>query len=149
MNADTDEFEISDRSYLHRAAVSALALLGLAAILAATLQLMGSAYGAAPLPVAAADAAPLDEFPGGHDLRPAADEIPLAEYYSVAGKDAADTTAILDALFTLIASGCLLFLAYGAWLCATVRVRARSDGAQRSAAPECAAAGTSTGSYPG
>lgn len=149
MNADTDEFDIPDHSYLYRAAVSALALLGLAAILAATLQLMGSAYGAAPLPVAAADAAPLDEFPGGYELTPAADEIPLAEYYSVVKTDAADTTAVLDALFTLIASGCLLFLAYGAWLCAAVRSPARRDGAQQSAAPECVPAGTSTGSYPG
>ena len=28
-----------------------------------------------------------------------------------------DTALLLDALFTLIASGCLLLLVYGAWLC--------------------------------
>ena len=121
MNADTDEFEIHGRNYLYRAAVSALALLGLAAILAATLQLMGAAYGAVPLPVAAADAAPLGHFPDVRELTPTADEIPLAEYYSRVEKDAADATAVLDALFILIASGCLMLLVYGAWLCVQVR----------------------------
>jgi hypothetical protein len=41
-----------------------------------------------------------------------------------------DTAQVLDLLFTLTASGCLLFLVYGAWLC----LRARSgvpDGAQQ------------------
>ena len=28
-----------------------------------------------------------------------------------------DIALLLDALFTLTASGCLLFLVYGAWLC--------------------------------
>jgi len=41
-----------------------------------------------------------------------------------------DTAQALDLLFTLTASGCLLFLVYGAWLC----LRARwgvPDGAQK------------------
>ena len=35
-----------------------------------------------------------------------------------------DIALLLDALFTLTASGCLLFLVYGAWLC----LQARSGG---------------------
>ena len=63
MNADRELFEHPGPDYLHRIAVGALALLALAAILAATLQISAPAYGATiaalePGPVAAPRTAP-------------------------------------------------------------------------------------------
>lgn len=81
MNAYSDEFEDPSPGYLCRIAIGALALLPVAVILAATMQIMGPAVGAASLPAATADAVPFGYFPGGDDLQPVADEIPVVEHY--------------------------------------------------------------------
>jgi len=82
MNADSNQFEIPSGSHVYRIAISALALLGLAAILAATMQIMGPAYGAAPVPrVTVVGHASLLHFPDDYDLPPAADEAPVQERF--------------------------------------------------------------------
>lgn len=48
MDAEPDLFDDPSPNYLSRIAVSTLALMALAAILAATLQISGAAYGATP-----------------------------------------------------------------------------------------------------
>jgi hypothetical protein len=81
MNADIDEFEDPSPGYLCRIAIGALALLAMATILAATLQIMGPAFGAAPVlrVTVVADASFL-HFSEDDDLPPAA-EAPVQEYF--------------------------------------------------------------------
>lgn len=82
MNADSNPFEIPSASLGYRIAIGALVLLGVAAILAATMQLMGPAYGAAPVPrVTVVGDASLVHFPDDYDLTSAADQAPAQERF--------------------------------------------------------------------
>lgn len=82
MNADSNQFEIPSDSRIYRVAIGALALLPLAAILAATMQIMDPAFGAAPVPrVTVVGHASLLHSPEDYDLPPAADEAPARERF--------------------------------------------------------------------